>query len=310
MRQAKDKENTEMGVIIGRFQCDNLHDGHKGLIEYVLDRHERVVIFLGMSNLKCTKNNPLDFEARKQMIDKEFKDRVEVHYVKDQMQDDKWSNFLDEKIKDLLGPMHKATLYGSRDSFISHYQGVFETIELVPDTIVSATDLRKKLSIKAKASTNFRQGVIWATQNRYPTSFTTIDVAIFNEDTTKVLLGKKPNEDLYRFIGGFVEPGDTLERTVKKEAQEETGLEIGDIQYVASFAVEDWRYRSEQDKIMTTLFTAKKVYGAEKPNDDIEQLRWFDIADIKETDLVAVHTPLFRKLFPEKDELQAGFTLE
>ena len=300
MPKEKEEERTEVGVIIGRFQVDNLHDGHKGLIEFVLGRHKRVVIFLGMSSLKCTKNNPLDFQARKQMIDKEFKGRVEIQYVKDQMQDDVWSKLLDEKIRDLLGPLHKATLYGSRDSFISHYKGAFETKELVPDVIVSATDLRKQLSVKTLSSANFRAGVIWATQNQYPTSYTAIDVAIFNDDGTKLLLGRKPRESDYRFIGGFVEPGHTLEQTVRKEAMEETGLEIGDLKYVQSFAVEDWRYRSEQDKIMSTLFTAKKIFGREEPNDDVEQLKWFDVKDITEKDVVGIHRPLFNAILDRK----------
>jgi bifunctional NMN adenylyltransferase/nudix hydrolase len=39
--------------------------------------------------------------------------------------------------------------------------------------------------------------------------------------------------------------------------------------------VEDWRYRHEVDKIVTTLFVAEYLYGAIQPDDDIEELRWF-----------------------------------
>ena len=82
MPKEQEKERAEVGVIIGRFQLDNLHEGHIGIFEYVLERHDRVIVFLGMSPNKCTMNNTLDFEARKQMLDKEFKGRIEIHYVK------------------------------------------------------------------------------------------------------------------------------------------------------------------------------------------------------------------------------------
>lgn len=300
MAHEKEKERTEVGIIIGRFQVDELTDGHKDLIESVLKMHDRVIVFLGVSPLKVTMNNPLDIEARKSMLQKVFKNRIELHYVKDQMQDDVWSGFLDERIGDIIGARQNATLYGSRDSFISHYQGRYETVELVPDVITNGTDIRKQISVKIRTSANFRAGVIWATQNRYPTTYTTIDVAIFNDDYTKLLLGRKKNEDKHRFIGGFVEPKHTLEQTVKKEAYEETGLEVGNLKYVGSYSIDDWRYRSEQDKIMTTLFTAKKVFGAEKPNDDIHELKWSKVEDIKEDDLVENHKILFKAIFPDK----------
>jgi bifunctional NMN adenylyltransferase/nudix hydrolase len=300
MAHEKEKERTEVGIIVGRFQVDELTEGHKDLVDSVLDMHKRVIIFLGVSPLKVTMNNPLDIEARKTMLTNIFKENIEVHYVKDQMEDEVWSELLDERIGDLLGARQKATLYGSRDSFISHYKGKHQTVELVPDVITNGTDVRKQISIKTRRSANFRAGVIWSTQNRYPVSYTTIDVAIFNDDYTKVLLGRKKHESNFRFIGGFVEPGDTLETTVRKEANEETGLEVDGLKYVGSYSIDDWRYRGEQDKIMTTLFTAKKVFGREAPNDDIHQLKWFTVEDIKEDDLVENHKVLFRAIFPEK----------
>jgi bifunctional NMN adenylyltransferase/nudix hydrolase len=49
-----------------------LHDAHKDLIETVCDKHDKVIIFLGLSPLMVTRENPLDFESRKQMILEQF----------------------------------------------------------------------------------------------------------------------------------------------------------------------------------------------------------------------------------------------
>ena len=41
-------------------------------------------------------------------------------------------------------------------------------------------------------------------------------------------------DGLYSLLAGFVEPGETLEAAVRREVREETGIEVGDVQYLAS----------------------------------------------------------------------------
>ncbi len=47
----------------------------------------------------------------------------------------------------------------------------------------------------------------------------------------------------------------------KREVQEEAGVEVGNITYLGSTLINDWRYRGEIDKIKTALFVAKYVFG-------------------------------------------------
>jgi bifunctional NMN adenylyltransferase/nudix hydrolase len=110
----------------------------------------------------------------------------------------------------------------------------------------------------------------------------TVDVAIFNEDYTKILLGKKANEDQYRLIGGFADPGsDSYEADARREVREETGLSITDPEYIGSYRIDDWRYRGEPDrKIKTLLFVAKVFSGSARAADDIAEVRWFEIDDL------------------------------
>ncbi|MCK9445615.1 NUDIX domain-containing protein [bacterium] len=292
------RKKYDIGIIIGRFQIHDLHMEHKKLIDEVVSRHDKVILFLGCSSALSTKRNPMDFSTRKMMVEEIYSDKINaILPLYDQKSNDTWSTIVDNKIREIF-PIGSVVLYGSKDSFIPFYKGKFATCELAPDNFISATDVRKDVSNKIIRSKEFRAGVIYSTYNRYPSVHSTIDVAICNDDYTKLLLGRKENETEFRFIGGFVDiTDDNLEQTVRREAQEETGLEIGDIKYITSAKIDDWRYRNEPENcIMTHFHIAKKIFGSEKANDDIVELKWFDIDKIKETNVVENHIILLNKL--------------
>ena len=63
--------STKIGVIVGRFQVDNLTRGHNYLLDKVRGDfgNNNVVIFIGETkNSERTAHDPLPFEARKEMI--------------------------------------------------------------------------------------------------------------------------------------------------------------------------------------------------------------------------------------------------
>lgn len=285
------REQYDVGVIVGRFQVPDLHDAHYDLIRHVCDAHDKVVIFLGVSPLMVTRENPLDFEARKQMVLEKFP-AVNVLYIKDQPNDDVWSRKLDEQVGDLITPTQSVVLYGGRDSFISHYGGKYPTRELEQDVWVSGTEVRRNVSRSSvKASAEFRAGAIWAAYSQFPTTYTTVDVAVFSEDWKKLLLARKENERMYRLIGGFADPqSDSFEDDARREVAEEAHIEISDPHYLGSFKVDDWRYRNEVDKIKTLLFRATILSGDPQPDDDIEELRWCTLSDLIK--IVPTHRPL------------------
>lgn len=299
----KPKEiKADVGVIIGRFQVPDLHEAHCDLIQSVLDRHHKVVVFLGLSPCKTTFNNPLDFEARKQLILQKFPN-VNVLYIKDEPSDDVWSRKLDSQVDDLTGANQSAVLYGSRDSFIPHYKGNLPVVELEPTRIISGTELRKEASNRVKASADFRAGVIWAIGNVWPSCLPTVDVAILDKTNNRVLMARKSNEKLYRFVGGFASPkSPSYEDDAKREVMEETGLEVGDLIYIGSTLVDDWRYRKEQNKIKTMFYVGIYTFGCPDAKDDIVESRWFDLTKFTEVDIVPEH----RKLFEMFNEFMNG----
>ncbi len=289
----KPKEvEAEVGIIVGRFHASDLHEAHIDLIQSVIDRHPRVFIFLGLSPLKTTFRNPLDFECRKQMILEKFHD-INVLYIKDSRDDIIWSKNLDNQIVDVIGPNQTAVLYGSRDSFIKHYFGKFKTIELESERNVSGTELRKQITNKTKASSDFRKGIIHAVGNKYATCFPTVDVVILDKSYNRILLARKADEKLYRFVGGFASPNSpSYESDAKREVAEETHLEIDEITYIGSTLINDWRYVCEVDKIKTMLFVGTYIFGSAIADDDIAETRWFTYESLTKDKIVEEHRPL------------------
>jgi bifunctional NMN adenylyltransferase/nudix hydrolase len=297
-------ENYPIGVIIGRFQAHELHEGHRMLIDLVVKNHKKTILFVGCSSVLNSKRNPLDFETRKRMILKSYPE-LNVIPIYDKASDNVWSKEIDTKIKEVF-PMGKPLLYGSRDSFIKYYTGNHTTFSVESDILISATELRKNISRETKESEDFRKGVIYQAHNRYPVSYQTVDIAVINEAKDSVLLARKPNETLYRFVGGFVDPTDeSLEVAAARELSEETGGNgnFDKMTYFSSHRVDDWRYRSEVDKILTSLFVTTHLWGSLEPSDDIAELRWFKLETLAPEFpkfIVKEHIPLFTSLLLSK----------
>ena len=300
---------TDCGVVIGRFQVNELHEAHIDLITSVLNKHDRVLLFLGNSTIRNTLNNPLDYRARRTMIADKFP-TVEIHYINDNPSDTVWTKNLDKLIGEQLLPMQTVTLYGSRDSFLKCYTGKYTTCELEATTFISGTEVRRRVCNNYPPTADYRAGMIAATAYRFPTAFQTVDIAVVN-DKGELLLARKPEEKKWRFIGGFSDPASvSLEEDAKREVQEEAGVEVGNITYLGSTLINDWRYRGEIDKIKTALFVAKYVFGKPEGADDVAEVKWVSINNLTKNDIVETHHVLidmFNEKFGANRELQEKF---
>jgi bifunctional NMN adenylyltransferase/nudix hydrolase len=289
--------DAEVGVIVARFQSPFLHEGHKEILDTVRAAHPRVLIFLGLSPLKCTFNNPFDFAIRKAMIEEAYQD-IEVLYIDDVGHNEIWSKNLDKQIAKTVGPNLRVVLYGSRDSFINGYMGHYPTVELVPSKYISASEVRRRIGIKGKNTQDFREGVVFAVQNQYPSFKATVDLGIVDYDKKRLLLAQKPNADLWQLVGGFTDPAKdkSAEDAARREGKEETSLDLELVGYVGSSIVDDWRYRREQDKILTFLYVMRYIGGEPKARDDIKFVKWAQFGEISEGDIMPMHRPLLSML--------------
>ncbi len=317
MQELKRTTSKEgVGVVIGRFQAPTLTEGHNNIIDYANNLHEKLIIVVGLSAIKGTKRNPLNFTARRQMIQSEYPN-ASIVYIKDNPSNEAWSKNLDAVISDELPPEAKVTLYGSRDSFVYAYSGRYPTAEFEQKVFTSATKIRESVSYKVPNDYGFRCGAIHQAMNQYDSCYPTVDIAVVKRNDegkiTDLLLGRKNIDGgKNRFPGGFVQPfedlndEDYLEANARKELREECGvnLEVGEMNYVGSFKVDDWRYRKEANKIVTTLFVCDHMYGTPEASDDLDEVEWFKVEELNKDMIVGTHLPLLKKLLKKINGLE------
>jgi bifunctional NMN adenylyltransferase/nudix hydrolase len=302
MKQVEKKYTCAVAVM--RLQVAELHDAHKELINTLFEKHAKVMIFLGLSQVRGSIHDPLDFQPRKQMLLEAYPHEkypnLTIGYIKDNRSDEDWSVKLDAQIHDLTGPNDTVVLYGSRDSFLSHYKGRFDTRELQATRIISGTELRAQIAQAPQSNPQFRAGAIWLTHQRHPTVYSTVDIAVFDPKERRILLARKPLEKQYRFVGGFASPEDaSFEQAAMRELHEETGLTVGleALHYVYSLRVNDWRYANNpNEKIITHLYLGLYLHGCPQASDDISEARWFQYDTLDESVFVEEHVPLWNML--------------
>ncbi|MBP5190753.1 MAG: NUDIX hydrolase, partial [Bacteroidales bacterium] len=92
---------------------------------------------------------------------------------------------------------------------------------------------------------------------KYPRPALTADIALFNLDSTQVMLirrGNEPFKDCWAFPGGFFDMTDRdIEHTATRELEEETGLK--DIALTERF-VASREGRDPRGRTVSVIFTA------------------------------------------------------
>lgn len=285
------KTNKTVGVVIGRFQLANLHEGHKYLIDIAKKESDELCILLGSNGGAHTKRNPISFLHRKDMILEHYPD-AKVFEIFDSPSSGQWSKNVDSLLEENF-KNKTISLYGSRDSFAKDYFGNFNVINIEPIHNISGTELRNKIS-DPKDKESFRLGIIDSHKTRFSISYQTVDMIILDEVKGNIVLGKKKNSDKWCLPGGFVDPTDlSLEDAVKRELKEEVlGIEVDEnVKYLGSLRVNDYRYRKEEDKILTALFLINWKSGEIKAGDDLEEVKWFPLGEV-ESLLQESHAPL------------------
>ncbi len=93
---------------------------------------------------------------------------------------------------------------------------------------------------------------------------------------------RKPALNLYTLPGGGVEIGETLSEAVVREVREETGL---DVEPVALAGEREVIVRDAQGRVqrhfVILCFAARWVSGEPVLNEELDDARWLDPADLK-----------------------------
>lgn len=145
------KDSNTLGVIISRMQVPFLTQSHINMIQTVQERHNKLLILLGVSS-EINLKNPFTFDFRRQMIQKYLRTTDIIIPLKDNPDDNaKWVSTVDLMVSSNLVGDEKAVLYGGRDSFIPYYikeNGLYMTQELLPEDNDSGTELRNVATTK------------------------------------------------------------------------------------------------------------------------------------------------------------------
>jgi len=81
---------------------------------------------------------------------------------------------------------------------------------------------------------------------------------------------------VYSTLAGFVEPGESLEQTVRREVLEESGVELGEVRYMAS---QPWPFPSS---LMVGFHATAVGTEIRLHDDELEDARWFTVAELRE----------------------------
>jgi NAD+ diphosphatase len=112
--------------------------------------------------------------------------------------------------------------------------------------------------------------------HHFPRTDSAIIVLISEGDAC--LLGRQAlwPKGMYATIAGFLEPGETLEQAVAREAKEETGVELQSVTYHSS---QPWPFPSS---LMVGFMATARNRSLYRNDDELEDARWFNRSEIKE----------------------------
>ena len=122
-------------------------------------------------------------------------------------------------------------------------------------------------------------------EHRNPTP--TVDIIL--QRNSKVLMirrKKEPFKGSLALPGGFVDEGETVEEAMKREAMEETSLEVEpmDILGVYSDPARDPRKHT-----MSTVFIGIVIGGQDRAGDDAASIEWVELDEIEKQQVAFDH---------------------
>ena len=93
----------------------------------------------------------------------------------------------------------------------------------------------------------------------------------------RLLLGRQPRfpERIYSALAGFVEPGETIEEAVAREVDEEAGIAVEDVTYIAS---QPWPFPSQ---LMIGCHATALSDALTIDETELEDARWFTRAELE-----------------------------
>jgi NAD+ diphosphatase len=118
----------------------------------------------------------------------------------------------------------------------------------------------------------------WACgQEQFPRTDPVVIMLIVDRKGDRCLLGHEARfmDKMYSALAGFIEPGEDIEHAVRRETQEETGIEVGDVRF---HSTQPWPF--PHSLMIGCIGIAKTTEVNIDPN-ELQEARWFPRAEVK-----------------------------
>jgi len=103
------------------------------------------------------------------------------------------------------------------------------------------------------------------------------------DEQNRLLLMKRSDSGCWGPPGGTTEPGEVVEDAARREAWEETGLQVGDMSLFGVFSGPELYYKYPNgDEVynVTIVYLSREVTGDIRLNGEHTEWRWFATKDI------------------------------
>ena len=136
-------------------------------------------------------------------------------------------------------------------------------------------------------------------RREYPTApIVAVGVIIREGDHVALIRrDKEPSKGRWTFPGGAVELGETLQDAARREAWEETGLqvEIGEVATVIDSIVRDEAGRIQYHYVIID-YLARAIGGRLQPGGDVSDAGWFGLTEIDALEMTEKAAQIAREL--------------
>lgn len=270
-------KSKKIGVLIDTFQYIKLPKKLKKLAKKLQKECDEFLILVSLKEIKNTTNQFLDYNTINDWLKRKFP-KATIHQIVDCESNFHFSQQIVEKIYDkTTSPDWRTLIYAFNDT-LEHYNGSYEINSLGARHV-------ENIGMRKIGGKQYRRGMMDASIIRYATGFPTIDVVAYqySVESNKILLGRKEGSDNWHLPGGFFDPqkDNSFLDTAKRELFEETSIQAEVLKHFDSMKVDDYRYKNEFDKIITTIYEFQIPFETVlNPTDDLIEVRMFSCDEI------------------------------